>query len=95
MLGRRQWTRILWVGVLEAAVVLAVFLAKLRTTDAVEARTFAFSTLVFCELFRSFAARSRRLVFWQVGALLQSYSTVIGTEKSPWIPLTGYEDYSI
>jgi Ca2+-transporting ATPase len=69
MLGRSQWTRIVWVGVLEAGVVLGVFVAKLGDTDVAEARSFAFSTVVFCELFRAFAARSRRLVYWQVGAL--------------------------
>jgi Ca2+-transporting ATPase len=68
MLGRSQWTRILWVGALEASVVLAVFFAKLEDGDVAHARSFAFSTLVFCELFRAFAARSRRLVYWQVGA---------------------------
>ncbi len=68
MLGRSQWTRILWVGALEAGVVLSVFFAKLDGRDAVLARSLAFSTLVFCELFRAFAARSRRLLYWQVGA---------------------------
>jgi Ca2+-transporting ATPase len=68
MLGRDQWTRILWVGALEAALVLTVFLVKLGTGDVALARSLAFSTLVFCELFRAFAARSRKLVHWQVGA---------------------------
>jgi P-type Ca2+ transporter type 2C len=68
MLGRAEWTRILWVGALEASLVLAVFLGKLGTGDVELARSLAFSTLVFCELFRAFAARSRRLVYWQVGA---------------------------
>ena len=68
MLGRAQWTRILWVGALEAVLVLAVFLVKLEGGDIGVARSFAFSTLVFCELFRAFAARSRSLIYWQVGA---------------------------
>jgi Ca2+-transporting ATPase len=68
MLGRDQWTRILWVGALEAALVLTVFVVKLSTGDVAVARSLAFSTLVFCELFRAFAARSRKLVHWQVGA---------------------------
>jgi Ca2+-transporting ATPase len=67
MLGWVQWRRILGVGVLEAGLVLAVFLAKLQETDLATARGVAFSTLVFCELFRAFAARSLRLVYWQVG----------------------------
>jgi Ca2+-transporting ATPase len=69
MLGRAQWIRILWVGALEAALVLTVFLAKLGGGDVALARSLAFSTLVFCELFRAFAERSRKLVYWQVGAL--------------------------
>ena len=32
------------------------------------ARPLAFSTVVFCQLLRSFAARSRDLTFWEVGA---------------------------
>jgi Ca2+-transporting ATPase len=68
ILGRSQWARIAWVGALEASVVLSVYFAKLGTASVFEARSLAFSTLVFCELFRAFAARSRRLVHWQVGA---------------------------
>jgi Ca2+-transporting ATPase len=68
MLGRPQWTRILWVGALEASLVLGVFMTRLGTGDLAMARSLAFSTLVFCELFRAFAARSRKLVYWQVGA---------------------------
>jgi len=68
MLGRSQWSRVLAVGTLEAAVVLGAFLMTLHSADLLVARSVAFSTLVFCELFRAFAARSKRLVFWQVGA---------------------------
>jgi Ca2+-transporting ATPase len=68
MLGRSQWSRILGIGALEAAVVLAGFFMTLRGADLAMARSVAFSTLVFCELFRAFAARSPRLVLWQVGA---------------------------
>lgn len=68
MLGRSQWARILGIGALEAGVVLTVFVWRLGTTSVVEARSLAFSTLVFCELFRAFAARSRYLAHWQVGA---------------------------
>jgi P-type Ca2+ transporter type 2C len=69
LLGRSQWAKVLWVGALEAALVLTVFALELGEKGVVEARSFAFSTLVFCELFRALAARSRRLVYWQVGAL--------------------------
>jgi Ca2+-transporting ATPase len=67
MLGPDQWRRILLVGALEAVLVLVAFFSKLRETDLATARGVAFSTIVFCELFRAFAARSRRLVYWQVG----------------------------
>jgi len=67
MLGWVQWRRILFIGALEAGLVLTVFLVKLQETDLATARGVAFSTLVFCELFRAFAARSLRLVYWQVG----------------------------
>jgi Ca2+-transporting ATPase len=67
MLGRAQWRRVLRMGALEAAVVLATFAWVVRSGDLAHARAIAFSTLVFCELFRAFAARSPRLVYWQVG----------------------------
>jgi Ca2+-transporting ATPase len=79
MLGRSQWRRVLGVGALEATVVLAAFLVTLRGGDLVMARSVAFSTLVFCELFRAFAARSTRLVFWQVGALTNTPLVVVVT----------------
>jgi Ca2+-transporting ATPase len=69
MLGRRQWAFIVSVGVLEAAVTLSVFAWALRRGDVGAARNLAFSTLVFSELLRSFAARSPSLVFWAVGPL--------------------------
>jgi Ca2+-transporting ATPase len=67
MLAGPQWRRIVATGLVEAAVVLGVFSHGLETGDLALARTLAFSTLVFCELFRAFAARSLRRLFWQVG----------------------------
>jgi Ca2+-transporting ATPase len=67
MLGRTQWT---WIGVtavLEASIVLGVFLAYLDDGISL-ARNMAFSTLVFSELTRSFAARSPDRVLFEVGA---------------------------
>ena len=67
MLGRTQWT---WIGVtavLEASIVLGVFVWYLDDGLAL-ARTMAFSTLVFSELTRSFAARSPDRVLFEVGA---------------------------
>jgi Ca2+-transporting ATPase len=68
MLGRPEWTAVATTGLLEGSVVLATFWWALRTRGAAEARTLAFGTLVFCELFRSFAARSRTRLFWELGA---------------------------
>lgn len=68
MLGRAQWRFIIAVGLLEAAATLGVFVWALNARDLAEARTLAFSTLVFGELFRAFAARSTTRLFWEVGA---------------------------
>lgn len=68
MLGRPEWQTILWTGALQAVAVLVVFVWTLNTRDLEAARNLAFSTLVFGELFRAFAARSPTKVFWEVGA---------------------------
>ena len=68
MLGRPEWFNIVWTGVLQAAVTLGVFVWALRARDLAEARNLAFTTLVFGELFRSFASRSATKLFWEVGA---------------------------
>ena len=68
MLGRREWARILGLGVLEGAVVLALFAWALPRHGTEEARGIAFTALVACELFRAFAARSNTRVFWELGA---------------------------
>jgi Ca2+-transporting ATPase len=67
MLGRAEWTTIITTGLLQAAVTLGVFVWALRSRDLGEARNLAFSTLVFGEVLRSFAARSTTRLFWEVG----------------------------
>ena len=67
MLGRRQWRYIAATGALEATVTLSVFAWALVTRSEREARTLAFTTLVFSEILRSFAARSPTRLFWEVG----------------------------
>jgi len=67
MLGRREWKGIAAAGILEAAVVLGVFVWGLRAGDVGLARGLAFNTLVMSELFRAFAARSPTRLFGQVG----------------------------
>ena len=68
LLGRPEWRRLLLTGLLEAAVVLALFGAVWKAQGLPMARSLAFTTLVFAELFRSFAARSPSRIFWEVGA---------------------------
>ena len=67
ILGRSEWGNILLTGVLQAAVTLAMFGWALRTRSLLLARDLAFSSLVFGELFRSFAARHRARTLWSLG----------------------------
>jgi Ca2+-transporting ATPase len=53
---------------LEAVVVLGVFLWAEPAENLERARSLAFSTLIFAELLRAFAARSATRIFWEVGA---------------------------
>lgn len=69
MLGPGQWRYILMVGTLEALMVLGVFIWADPARDVDHARALAFSTLVFAELLRAFAARSTTRLFWEVGPL--------------------------
>ena len=86
MLGRAQWRFIIAVGLLEAAATLGVFVWALNARDLAEARTLAFSTLVFGELFRAFAARSTTRLFWEVGAFtnlrLLAVVVVLGSDAA-------------
>jgi Ca2+-transporting ATPase len=67
MLGRGQWTVIALIGALEAALVLGAFVWTLDAHGLTYARGFAFTVLVFAELWRSFAMRSSTRLFWEVG----------------------------
>ena len=67
MLGRAQWIDIGLTGVLQGSVVLATFAFVLRTRDLATARSFAFTTLVFGELFRSFATRNPTRLLPEIG----------------------------
>ena len=68
MLGRAQWLYIGVTGLLQATATLSVFTWALHSGTLADARNLAFSTLVFGELFRAFAARSTTRIFWSVGA---------------------------
>ena len=66
--GRAQWLRVGLIGALEAALTLGVYLWALDHGPTDAARDLAFTTLVFSELLRSFAARSDTRTLAQVGA---------------------------
>ncbi|MDP2315287.1 MAG: cation-translocating P-type ATPase [Pseudomonadota bacterium] len=68
MLGRSEWATVVFTGLLQAGVALGVFAWVLREEGLGEAQNMAFTTLVFGELFRAFAARSPTKLFWEVGA---------------------------
>jgi Ca2+-transporting ATPase len=68
MLGRAQWLRVAMVGALEAALTLGVYVWALDHGPTDAARDLAFTTLVFSELMRSFAARSDTRTLFQLGA---------------------------
>ena len=53
----------------QTGVSLGTFAWALGWRDVAAARTMAFTTLIFGELFRSFASRSARRTFWEVGPL--------------------------
>jgi P-type Ca2+ transporter type 2C len=94
MLDRHAWRRVLAVGVLEAAVVLAAFAWACGQGDLATARTFGFTTLVFCELLRVFGARSQVHLYWQVGVLSNLHVIWVVAVSGfvqialPYIPLT-------
>jgi P-type Ca2+ transporter type 2C len=67
ILGRREWRTIVFTGLLQAAVALAVFAWALQARNLDEARNLAFSVLVFGELLRAFSARDADRPFWEVG----------------------------
>ena len=94
MLDRAAWLGVLAVSVLEAAVVLAAFAWACARVPLAEARTFAFTTLVFCELLRVFAARSAVHLYWQVGVFSNLHVIWVAAVSAlvqvalPYVPIT-------
>lgn len=78
-LGRMEWRQIAFSAVLQAAIVLAVYVWYLTQVDLDEARNRSFSVLVFGQLFLAFSARSTKHIFWEVGPFtnLRLLGTVI------------------
>jgi Ca2+-transporting ATPase len=67
MLGRPEWRLILRIGIILAATTLLAFLWGLAHRSVAEARTLAFSTLVFGHVFMALAFRSQSKLLWEVG----------------------------
>ncbi|MCE9581491.1 MAG: cation-translocating P-type ATPase [Planctomycetes bacterium] len=66
-------------GLLDAACTLGTFAWGLFHDGSLEkARTYAFSTLVIAEVLRSFSARSRTRVLWEVGVFLNLRLALVG-----------------
>jgi Ca2+-transporting ATPase len=68
MLTRSEWIYVIATGILQTSATLGVFTWALHAEGLATARSLAFATLVFGELFRAFAARSTTRIFWSVGA---------------------------
>jgi Ca2+-transporting ATPase len=60
-------------GVLTAGVAFAVYLHVLKTGTTAEARTAAFTVLVFAELLRAFGARSATKPLWRIAPILNRH----------------------
>jgi Ca2+-transporting ATPase len=67
MLGRSEWRLIVAVGALHCVITLAVFRWALPRAGLDEARTLAFSTLVFGQVFLAVGFRHREKVLWALG----------------------------
>lgn len=69
LLGRDEWKDIIFIGLLEAVIVLALFKKTLDHSGVEYARNLIFTMLVFSQLLRAFGARSKERILWQVGML--------------------------
>ncbi len=63
----------IFTGVLTAGVTFAVYALALKTGTIAEARTSAFTVLVFAELLRSFGARSATKPLWRIAPFLNRH----------------------
>ncbi|MBK9295235.1 MAG: cation-translocating P-type ATPase [Oligoflexia bacterium] len=58
ILGKRQWLNIISIGLLEAAIALIIFYFTLPQSGIDQARSLAFSSIVFCQIFRALVVKS-------------------------------------
>lgn len=68
LIGRPEWNQIIWVGLLEASLFFGLYRHLLGDFGEDRARGILFTGLIFSQLLRSFAARSKTRIFWEVGA---------------------------
>jgi Ca2+-transporting ATPase len=94
LIGWPEWRWIGWVGALEGGTILALFYFTLKNQGLEQARSLAFSSLVFSQLWRSFSARSRSRTLFELGVtsnrwLLGVFIVTAGMQLSlHFIPLT-------
>lgn len=74
--NRHFYKEMFFIGFITAIMALALYGYLLKTSDELTARTYAFSFLVFAELFRSFACRSDEKTFFQMGAFSNIYHLI-------------------
>lgn len=67
------YKEMIFVGTLMAAMALGIYAYSMKYEDELTARTHVFSFLVFGELFRSFASRSNKWTFFQMGFRTNPY----------------------
>jgi Ca2+-transporting ATPase len=88
LIGRAEWTEIIWVGLLESIVLLSMYWLLLKNYDEDYSRSLLFSGLVISQLLRSLGARSTMRTFWEVGVF-----------SNPWLIgvvfLTGFLQISL
>jgi len=69
IMGRSEWVQIIWVGLLEAALMLSLYHHYLAEKGQEYARSFVFTAVVFSQMLRAFGARSSRRFFWEISPL--------------------------
>lgn len=85
---RKFFTTLILTGLLTAGVSLAAYLYGLRYHDLDTARTFAFATLVYAEILRSFGCRSETKTVWEMGLLSNLRLTLVAALAMGFQPWT-------
>lgn len=78
MTDRKFFIILILTALLTAAVSVAAYGYGLRYRDLDTARTFAFATLVYAEILRSFGCRSETKTIWEIGLMSNLRLTIVG-----------------